>query len=409
MKVIEGSVTAAKGFRAAGNAVGIKGKNAEKKDLALIASDVPAAAAAAFTTNVVKAASVLRNMKIMESGVKINGIAVNSGNANACTGEEGVKSNKEMAQCFASLLGVDENTVLTASTGVIGAVFPIETVKEGIKNTFPMLGYDRNNALMAAEAIMTTDTYSKEVAVEFELGGKTVRMGGMAKGSGMICPNMATMLSFITTDADISAELLNKALKEDIKSTYNMVSVDGDTSTNDTVVVLSNGLAGNDTITEEGEDYEIFKKALHYVNERLAKNLVRDGEGATKFMEVNVEGAATYEDAKTIAKSVVKSSLFKAAIFGEDANWGRVLCAMGYSGVKFNPDKVDIVFASSAGSILLMDKGTPIVFDEDKAKIILSEREIQVNIKICEGNEKATAWGCDLSYEYVRINGDYRS
>lgn len=409
MKVIEGSVTAAKGFRAAGNAVGIKGKITEKKDLALIASDVPATAAAAFTTNVVKATSVLRNMEIMESGVKINGIAVNSGNANACTGEEGVKSNKEMAQCFASLLGVDENTVLTASTGVIGAVFPIETVKEGIKNTFPMLGYDRNNALMAAEAIMTTDTYSKEVAVEFELGGKTVRMGGMAKGSGMICPNMATMLSFITTDADISAELLNKALKEDIKSTYNMVSVDGDTSTNDTVVVLANGLAGNDKVTEEGADYDTFKEALHYVNERLAKNLVRDGEGATKFMEVNVEGAATYEDAKTMAKSVVKSSLFKAAVFGEDANWGRVLCAMGYSGVKFDPNKVDIVFASSAGSILLMDKGTPIVFDEDKAKMILSEKEIQVNIKISEGNEKATAWGCDLSYEYVRINGDYRS
>lgn len=409
MKVIEGSVTAAKGFRAAGNAVGIKGKITEKKDLALIASDVPATAAAAFTTNVVKATSVLRNMEIMESGVKINGIAVNSGNANACTGEEGVKSNKEMAQCFASLLGVEENTVLTASTGVIGAVFPIETVKEGIKNTFPMLGYDRNNALMAAEAIMTTDTYSKEVAVEFELGGKTVRMGGMAKGSGMICPNMATMLSFITTDADISAELLNKALKEDIKSTYNMVSVDGDTSTNDTVVVLANGLAGNDKVTEEGADYDAFKEALHYVNERLAKNLVRDGEGATKFMEVNVEGAATYEDAKTMAKSVVKSSLFKAAVFGEDANWGRVLCAMGYSGVKFDPNKVDIVFASSAGSILLMDKGTPIVFDEDKAKMILSEKEIQVNIKISEGNEKATAWGCDLSYEYVRINGDYRS
>ncbi len=409
MKVIEGSVTAAKGFRAAGNAVGIKGKITEKKDLALIASDVPATAAAAFTTNVVKATSVLRNMEIMESGVKINGIAVNSGNANACTGEEGVKSNKEMAQCFASLLGVEENTVLTASTGVIGAVFPIETVKEGIKNTFPMLGYDRNNALMAAEAIMTTDTYSKEVAVEFELGGKTVRMGGMAKGSGMICPNMATMLSFITTDADISAELLNKALKEDIKSTYNMVSVDGDTSTNDTVVVLANGLAGNDKVTEEGADYDTFKEALHYVNERLAKNLVRDGEGATKFMEVNVEGAATYEDAKTMAKSVVKSSLFKAAVFGEDANWGRVLCAMGYSGVKFDPNKVDIVFASSAGSILLMDKGTPIVFDEDKAKMILSEKEIQVNIKISEGNEKATAWGCDLSYEYVRINGDYRS
>ena len=409
MKVIEGSVTAAKGFRAAGNAVGVKGVITEKKDLAIIVSDVPAVAAGAFTTNVVKATSVTRNMKIMEGKGKINAVVANSGNANACTGEEGIQSNEKMAQCLADILGVDSSTVLTASTGVIGAVFPIDTITKGIKATFPMLGYDRNNALMAAEAIMTTDTYSKEVAVEFDLGGKTVHLGGMAKGSGMICPNMATMLSFITTDAAISQELLNKALKEDIKSTYNMVSVDGDTSTNDTVVVLANGLAGNEEVVSEGKDYDAFKEALHYVNERLAKNLVRDGEGATKFMEVNVTGAATETDAKTMAKSVVKSSLFKAAVFGEDANWGRVLCAMGYSGVKFDPQKVDIVFASSAGEILLMDNGTPIVFDEDKAKTILSEKEIQINIKISEGNAKATAWGCDLSYEYVKINGDYRS
>ena len=409
MKVIEGSVTAAKGFRAAGNAVGVKGVITEKKDLAIIVSDVPAVAAGAFTTNVVKATSVTRNMKIMEGKGKINAVVANSGNANACTGEEGIKSNEKMAQCLADILGVDSSTVLTASTGVIGAVFPIDTITKGIKATFPMLGYDRNNALMAAEAIMTTDTYSKEVAVEFDLGGKTVHLGGMAKGSGMICPNMATMLSFITTDAAISQELLNKALKEDIKSTYNMVSVDGDTSTNDTVVVLANGLAGNEEVVSEGKDYDALKEALHYVNERLAKNLVRDGEGATKFMEVNVTGAATEADAKTMAKSVVKSSLFKAAVFGEDANWGRVLCAMGYSGVKFDPQKVDIVFASNAGEILLMDNGTPIVFDEDKAKTILSEKEIQVNIKISEGNAKATAWGCDLSYEYVKINGDYRS
>lgn len=409
MKVIEGSVTAAKGFRAAGNAVGVKGVITEKKDLAIIVSDVPAVAAGAFTTNVVKATSVTRNMKIMEGKGKINAVVANSGNANACTGEEGIKSNEKMAQCLADILGVDSSTVLTASTGVIGAVFPIDTITKGIKATFPMLGYERNNALMAAQAIMTTDTYSKEVAVEFELGGKTVHLGGMAKGSGMICPNMATMLSFITTDAAISQEFLNKALKEDIKSTYNMVSVDGDTSTNDTVVVLANGLAGNEEVVSEGKDYDTFKEALHYVNERLAKNLVRDGEGATKFMEVNVTGAATEADAKTMAKSVVKSSLFKAAVFGEDANWGRVLCAMGYSGVKFDPQKVDIVFASNAGEILLMDNGTPIVFDEDKAKTILSEKEIQVNIKISEGNAKATAWGCDLSYEYVKINGDYRS
>jgi glutamate N-acetyltransferase/amino-acid N-acetyltransferase len=406
MKVIDGSVTAAKGFNATGAAVGIK---KGVKDLALISSDVPAVAAAAFTTNVVKATSVTRNMEIMEKGGKINGVAINSGNANACTGELGIKSNIEMAEAYANCLGVDKDTVLTASTGVIGATFPIETVVAGIKNTFPKLGNKREDALLAAEAIMTTDTYSKEVAVEFEIGGKTVRMGGMAKGSGMICPNMATMLAFVTTDAAIDKELLNKALKEDINYTYNMVSVDGDTSTNDTIVVMANGLAENPVIDKEGEDYETFKEALHYVNERLAKNLVRDGEGATKFIEVNVNGAADEESAKIMAKSVVKSSLVKAAMFGEDANWGRVLCAMGYSGVKFDPKKVDIVFESAKGSILLMDNGTPIVFDEEKAATILSEKEITVNIKISEGDAKATSWGCDLSYDYVKINGDYRS
>ena len=406
MNIIDGSVTAAKGFKAYGAAVGIK---KDKKDLAIIASDVPCDAAAAFTTNIVKAASVLRNIDIMGSNVKINAVVANSGNANACTGEKGVIANLQMASCLAKCMEVDENTVLTASTGVIGAEFPIDTVINGINETFPKIGYKREDAHLAAEAIMTTDTYSKEIALEFEIGKKTVRIGGMAKGSGMICPNMATMLSFITTDANIDSKLLDKALKEDIKTTYNMVSVDGDTSTNDTVIVLANGMAKNERITEENEDYISFVKALHYVNEHLAKDLVRDGEGATKFIEVNVNGAASYNDAKTIAKSVVKSSLFKAAIFGADANWGRVLCAMGYSGVDFNPQKVDIIFESNAGKILLMDNGNPVVFDEDRAKEILSEKEIRVNIKISEGNESATAWGCDLSYDYVRINGDYRS
>lgn len=406
MKIIEGSVTAAKGFNATGAAIGIK---KGVKDLALISSDVPAIAAACFTTNVVKATSVLRNSDIINSGVKINGIAINSGNANACTGELGKKSNEEMAQALAKELGVEENTILTASTGVIGATFPIETVKAGIAKTATSLGNTRLDALLAAEAIMTTDTYSKEVAVEIEIGGKTVHIGGMAKGSGMIHPNMATMLGFITTDVAIEVDLLKKMLKEDVEKTYNMVSVDGDTSTNDTVVVLANGLAENPIIKTEGEDYQIFKAALHYVNERLAKNLVRDGEGATKFIEVNVKGAKTEDDAKTIAKSVVCSSLVKAAMFGEDANWGRVLCAMGYSGIAFNPEKVDIVFESAKGSILLMDNGTPIVFDEDKADDILSEKEIIVNVEISEGEAEAKAWGCDLSYDYVKINGDYRS
>lgn len=406
MKIIEGSVTAAKGFEATGAAVGIK---KDIKDLALIKSVVPAVCAGCFTTNVVKATSVTRNIEILNAGNKISGVAINSGNANACTGELGKKSNEEMAEAYAAELGVSSSSILTASTGVIGATFPIETVTAGIKKTAPALGGERADGLLAAEAIMTTDTYSKEAAVQAEIGGKTVTIGGMAKGSGMIHPNMATMLGFITTDCNITKELLQKALSEDVKVTYNMVSVDGDTSTNDTVLVLANGLAENPVIDSEGADYEAFKEALHYVNERLAKNLVRDGEGATKFIEVNVNGAASYEDAKAIAKSVVCSSLVKAAMFGEDANWGRVLCAMGYSGIKFDPEKVDIVFASAKGDILLMDNGTPIVFDEEKAADILSEKEITVNIKLSEGEEKATAWGCDLSYDYVKINGDYRS
>lgn len=406
MKVIDGGVTAPVGFKAAGNAVGVKDG---AKDLALLASEVPAAAAAAFTTNVVKAASVLRNIDIMAKKGKISAVVINSGNANACTGQEGVRANEEMAAEYAGLLGVSPDSVLTASTGVIGARFPIEKIKAGIQATFPMLGRDRGSAREAAEAIMTTDTYSKECAVQLEIKGKPVRIGAMAKGSGMIHPNMATMLSFVTTDADISAELLDKALKDIVKTTYNMVSVDGDTSTNDTVLALANAMAGNEPITEENEDFEVFSQALHYVNSIMAKNLVCDGEGATKFIEINVMGAASEDDAKTVAKSVVTSSLVKAAMFGEDANWGRVLCAMGYSGVDFDPTKVDIVYRSGAGDIELMKRGTPIAFDEDKAKEILSEKEITVDIAMDEGEAQAKAWGCDLSYDYVKINGDYRS
>ena len=407
MNIIDGGVTSPKGFKASGNAVGIKNG---VKDLALIASDVPAVCAGAFTTNVVKATSVLRNIEIVKNKKnKINGIAVNSGNANACTGELGVLGNQQMAEELAKLLNVPADTVLTASTGVIGATFPIDTIKKGINATFPMMGYERKDGHIAAEAIMTTDTYSKEVAVEIEIGGKKVTIGGMAKGSGMIHPNMATMLGFITTDVNISQELLEKALMVTIPKTFNMVSVDGDTSTNDTVVVLANGMAENTLIDTENDDYNTFAEALYYINERLAKELVRDGEGATKFIEINVDGAKTEADAKTMAKSVVTSSLVKAAMFGEDANWGRVLCAMGYSGVQFDTSKVDIVYRSNKGTIDLMTQGTPIVFDEDKAKEILKEKEISVDIKIGEGTEKASAWGCDLSYDYVKINGDYRS
>lgn len=406
MKIIDGGVTAPKGFLACGGAVGIK---EGIKDLAIVFSETPATAAACFTTNVVKAASVLRNMEIVKKGGRVRGVVANSGNANACTGEEGLKANEKMAEILAKCAKVDKNEILTASTGVIGVPFPIDTIEKGIHQIFPLLGGERKDALLAAESIMTTDTYSKEAAVTVELGGKTVTIGAMAKGSGMIHPNMATMLSFITTDCAISKELLQKALSEDILLTYNMVSVDGDTSTNDTVMVLANGQAENETIETENEDYFKLKEALHFVNERLAKNLVRDGEGATKFIEINVSGAKTKEDAKCMAKSVVTSSLVKAAMFGEDANWGRVLCAMGYSGVSFDPLKVDIVYKSKKGSILLMEEGKPIVFEEEKAASILREKEITVDITLREGQEGATAWGCDLSYDYVKINGDYRS
>ncbi len=406
MKEKKGGVTTAKGYKATGGAVGIK---EGIKDMAIVVSDVPAVAVGAFTTNVVKATSVLRNMEIMEQKQKIKGIVVNSGNANACTGVEGEKANQEMAQELANCLQVGQEQVLTASTGVIGATFPIEKVKNGIRMLFPKIGDSLEDGHLAAEGIMTTDTYSKEVAVEVEIGGKTVTIGGMAKGSGMIHPNMATMLAFITSDVCIKRELLDEILKESIQTSYNMVSVDGDTSTNDTVVVLANGLAGNAEIAEKNADYKTFKEALHYVNTKLAKDLVRDGEGATKFIEVSVAGAKTEQDAKTIAKSVVTSNLVKTAMYGADANWGRVLCAMGYSGVTFDTKKVDIIYHSAKGSIDLMTQGSPIVFDEEKAAEILSEKEITVEIKIQEGKEKAVAWGCDLSHEYVSINGDYRS
>jgi glutamate N-acetyltransferase/amino-acid N-acetyltransferase len=406
VKEIKGGVTAAKGYKAIGGAVGIK---QDSKDMAILISDVPAVAAGAFTTNVVKATSVLRNMEIMEQKQYIKGIVINSGNANACTGIEGEKANQEMAETLANCLNVGQEQILTASTGVIGATFPIEKVKNGITMLFPKLGETLEHGHLAAEGIMTTDTYSKEIAIQLEIGGKTVTIGGMAKGSGMIHPNMATMLAFITSDVCIKRELLDEMLKQSIQTTYNMVSVDGDTSTNDTVIVLANGMAGNVEITEKNTDYEAFQNALHTVNTKLAKDLVRDGEGATKFIEVNVTGAKTQQDAKIMAKSVVTSNLVKTAMYGQDANWGRVLCAMGYSGVNFDTKKVDIIYYSEKGSIDLMIEGSPIVFDEEKAAEILSEKEITVEIRIQEGNEKATAWGCDLSHEYVSINGDYRS
>lgn len=404
MNIIDGNVTSPIGFSATGKAVGLK-KN--KKDMAVIVSEKIATAAGCFTTNVVKAAPVLWDMKAVENPIK--GIVVNSGNANACTGQQGLADAEATAKELGQLTGVNAENILVCSTGVIGVNLDMKKVLAGVNATYSEIGTDAECGQLAAEAIMTTDTYSKTVAVEIEIGGKKVTLGGMAKGSGMINPNMATMLCFITTDCCISKELLNKALKDCVIDTFNMISVDGDTSTNDTVLIMANGMAENTEISCENQDYKKFAEALFYINKTLAVKCADDGEGATKLMEVCVTGAKTKADARTIAQSVVSSNLFKAALFGEDANWGRVLCAMGYSGAKFDPMGVTIVFRSNKGNILLMDNGTPIVFDEDKAALILSEHNIYIDIKLNEGNETATAWGCDLTYDYVKINGDYRS
>lgn len=404
MKVIEGNVVSPKGFNACGNAVGLK---KSKKDMAIIVSDVPCISAGCFTTNVVKAAPVHWDMKTVEN--KIKGIVVNSGNANACTGKQGLKDTEDTAAKLADLIGCKAENVLVCSTGVIGVNLPMDIILKGVDSTYSLLGSSIDCGNTAAEAIMTTDTYPKMAAVEIEIGGKTVTIGGMAKGSGMINPNMATMLCFITTDCAISKEMLNKALKSGVEDTFNMISVDGDMSTNDTVLCIANGLAENAEITEEGSDFEKFKEALLYINKKLAMSCADDGEGATKLIEAKVTGAKDKENARKMALSVVSSSLLKAAVFGEDANWGRVLCAMGYSGAEFDPMAVTIVFRSENGEIKLMDNGTPIVFDEELAAKILSAHTIYIDMMLSEGDSEAVAWGCDLTYDYVKINGDYRS
>ncbi len=404
---IEGGVCAAKGFAAAGVASGIKKE--EKKDMALVLSEVPAVCAGVFTTNLVKAFCVQRNQKLVKADQKIQAFVANSGCANACTGEEGRQNNETEARHMAKALGIEPEAVLTAATGVIGAQLPMEAVLRGTELLAAAKEASKEAALEAATAIMTTDTVPKQAAAEFMLGGKTVRIGGMVKGSGMIHPNMATMLCFLTTDAAISKELLQEALLGCVQESFNRISVDGDTSTNDMALVMANGLAENPAITEKGEDYETFREALRAVTLSLAKDMVRDGEGASKLIEVVVEGAHSDEDAVTLAKSVITSSLVKTAFFGEDANWGRILAALGYSGAPFDPDNVSITFSSAAGSIKLMDHGTPIVFDEEEAARILKEREVSVLAELYQGAGTATAWGSDLTYEYVRINGDYRS
>lgn len=407
MKIIDGGVTAAKGFKAASTAAEIKYKG--RTDMAMVFSEVPCVAAGTFTTNVVKAAPVRWDQDIVYNHQGARAVICNSGIANACTGEEGFVYCRETAKAASESLGIPEDSVLVASTGVIGMQLPIDRIANGVKAMAPKLEGSREAGLEAAKAIMTTDTEKKEAAVEIEIGGKTVTVGGMCKGSGMIHPNMCTMLGFITSDVDISKELLQEALSEDIKDTYNMVSVDGDTSTNDTVLLLANGQAGNPKITEKNADYEEFKKALNYVNTTLAKKIAGDGEGATALFEVKVIGAATKAEAVTLSKSVVTSSLTKAAIYGHDANWGRILCALGYSGVQFDPEKVDLYFESKAGKIKIIENGVSTGYSEEEATKILSEEAVTAIADMKMGDASATAWGCDLTYDYIKINADYRS
>lgn len=404
---INGGVTAPKGFLASGLNVGIK--NQTKKDMAMVFSSTPCAAAGVFTTNLVKAAPVKWDKELVTTSPYVQAVVVNSGIANACTGAEGLGYCADTAAEAASALNIPKTAVLVASTGVIGKQLPIDKIKSGVTALSKVLGSSREDAKLAAEAIMTTDTKSKEVACTLELGGKQVTVAGMCKGSGMIHPNMCTMLCFVTTDVAISHELLQKALSDDVVDTFNMISVDGDTSTNDTVLVMANGQAENTPITKEGEDYKTFCEALHFIMLELSKKIAGDGEGCTCLFEATVIGAKDKNQARTIAKSVVCSSLTKAAVFGHDANWGRILCAMGYSGAQFDPEVVDIWLESKAGTIKIVENGIATDYSEETATKILSEEEVIAKMDIKEGNETATAFGCDLTYEYVKINGDYRS
>ena len=404
MNVIEGGVCAAKGFRANGVHCGIR-KNHSKKDLSLIFSTVPASAAAVYTTNLVKGAPLTVTKKHIANGTA-QAVICNSGNANTCNAN-GIEIAEEMSALAASALGIAAEDVVVASTGVIGQPLSIAPIAAGLPEL--VAGLSDNGSGTAAEGIMTTDTVRKEVAVEFTLGGKTCRLGGIAKGSGMIHPNMATMLVFLTTDAAISPKMLQKALSGDIANTFNMLSIDGDTSTNDMVTILANGLAGNPEVTEEGEDFTAFMQALNSVTIALCRKIAGDGEGATKLLECKVTGAANLATAKTVAKSVICSSLLKAAMFGADANWGRVLCAIGYSGADVDVHKVDVAFSSPAGTVAVCKDGAGLNFSEEKAKQVLLKKEIEILVELNSGDAASTAWGCDLTYDYVRINGDYRT
>lgn len=403
---VEGGVTAPAGFRAAAVACGVK---QEGLDVALLVSDAAATCAGMFTQNTVQAAPVLYSKQVVEAGQAVRAVVVNSGNANACTGARGLADAEHMATATARRLRIESGEVLVASTGVIGVPLPIDRIVRGLDTACRRLSADVLAGTQAAQAIMTTDTSVKQVAVKVDVNGTVVTIGGMAKGSGMIHPNMATMLSFVTTDASIAAPTLQRLLAETVQDTYQMISVDGDTSTNDMVLVLANGQAKAAELTEASPAFARFREAFRYVNEFLAKQIVRDGEGATKLIEVAVAGAASDADARRLVKTVITSSLVKTAFFGEDANWGRILAAMGRSGANFNPLAVSISFTSEGGSVVLMQDSEPVAFDENTAKQVLQPRDVHVDITLQDGSASALGWGCDLSYEYVRINGDYRT
>ncbi len=407
MNSIKGGVTAPKGFQAAGVEAEIKYKN--RKDMALIYSELPCVGAGVFTSNLVKAAPVLWDQNIIKNEASVQAVIINSGIANACTGEQGMEYCEKTAKAASLQLCVPEKSVLVASTGVIGMQLPIEKIIAGVEKLSVHKADSIESGTLAAEAIMTTDTVSKQIAVTFEIEGKTVTLGGMCKGSGMIHPNMCTMLGFLTTDLSISKEMLQSALSEDVIDTFNMISVDGDTSTNDSLVIMANGVAGNTMITSKDSNYQIFKEALNFVNTWLAKKMAGDGEGATALFETKVVNAQSKEQARVLAKAVICSSLTKAAIFGHDANWGRILCAMGYSGATFDPDQMELFFESKAGRILIYQNGKAVDYSEEEATKILSESEVTVLADLKQGDAQAAAWGCDLTYDYVKINADYRS
>lgn len=407
MNVIDGGVTAAKGFEAAGVEAGIKYQN--RKDMALIYSKKPCRAAGVFTSNVVKAAPVLWDKEVVSHSPYAQAVVINAGIANACTGRQGYECCNKTAQAAADCLQIPKDAVLVASTGVIGMQLPIDKLTEGVKKLSETKADTLAAGQLAAEAIMTTDTISKQAAVTFEVGGKTVTMGGMCKGSGMIHPNMCTMLGFITSDVSISKELMQEALSENVVDTFNMISVDGDTSTNDTLVILANGMAENPEITTKNEDYYKFADALNYINTTLAKKMAGDGEGATALFETKVINARSKEDARRLSKSVICSSLTKAAIFGHDANCGRILCALGYSGVDFDPEKIELYLENEEKSILVYKDGLMTDYDDDEVSKLLASEEVRALVDMKMGDASACAWGCDLTYDYVKINADYRS